>query len=132
MLLIRCPYCGYREETEFSYHGQAHIVRPLNPESLSDEEWGDYVFFRDNPRGPHVERWMHAAGCRQFFNMERDTQTGEIHRVYLPGAGDATNDTSPDSNVVDTPPMTEEKTTPQADRQSIKGESPTPAEEGAD
>ena len=47
MLQIYCPHCREnREEEEFSYSGEAHIVRPLNPEALSDEEWGDYLFFQ--------------------------------------------------------------------------------------
>ena len=50
MLLIHCPHCREdREEEEFSYGGEAHIVRPLEPEALSDQEWGDYLFFRNNP-----------------------------------------------------------------------------------
>ncbi|NNM62319.1 MAG: sarcosine oxidase subunit delta, partial [Steroidobacteraceae bacterium] len=28
MLLIPCPYCGKRPEIEFTYGGQAHLVRP--------------------------------------------------------------------------------------------------------
>ena len=39
MLLIPCPYCGPREETEFSYGGEAHIERPNEPDALSDTEW---------------------------------------------------------------------------------------------
>ena len=46
MLLIYCPHCcEYRDEEEFSYSGEAHISRPTKPESMSDEEWGDYLFF---------------------------------------------------------------------------------------
>ena len=38
MLLIHCPHCQEdREEEEFSYGGEAHIVRPLEPEALNDE-----------------------------------------------------------------------------------------------
>ena len=37
MLLISCPYCGERPEIEFSYGGQAHLVRPPRPAELSDE-----------------------------------------------------------------------------------------------
>ena len=50
MLLIDCPYCGTRDQSEFSYGGEAHIVRPLKPDSLSDEEWADYLFMRTNPK----------------------------------------------------------------------------------
>ena len=36
MLLIDCPWCGERAETEFSYGGEAGIVRPKEPDALSD------------------------------------------------------------------------------------------------
>ena len=72
MLSIDCPWCGAREQTEFAYGGEAHIVRPPNSESLSDGEWGDYVFHRANPRGAHFERWNHAFGCRRWFHLARD------------------------------------------------------------
>jgi len=28
MLLIPCPYCGARDETEFTYGGPSHVTRP--------------------------------------------------------------------------------------------------------
>lgn len=87
MLLIECPWCGAREQTEFSYHGEAHIVRPESPDTLSDAEWAAYLFMRNNPKGVHYERWMHAFGCRRFFNMARHTITGEIYGTY-PMGGD--------------------------------------------
>lgn len=86
MLLINCPHCGERAQTEFAYYGEAHIVRPQTPENLSDAEWADYVFLRTNPKGVHYERWMHAHGCRRFFNMMRDTVSGEIFATYQIGA----------------------------------------------
>ena len=48
MFIINCPFCGERDQTEFVCHGEAHIARPENPEDISDEEWGDYLFFRIN------------------------------------------------------------------------------------
>lgn len=78
MLLIKCPWCGERAETEFSYGGEAGITRPLKPDELSDEEWADYVFNRKNPKGAHKELWNHAQGCRRWFEAERDTVTYEI------------------------------------------------------
>jgi heterotetrameric sarcosine oxidase delta subunit len=41
MLIIPCPWCGPREQTEFAYGGEAHIVRPKDPDALSDEQWSD-------------------------------------------------------------------------------------------
>ena len=35
MLLIACPHCGNRPETEFRCGGQAHIARPADPA----EQW---------------------------------------------------------------------------------------------
>jgi len=85
MLVVTCPWCGEREVTEFSYGGEAHIARPENPEQLSDEEWGDYVFFRKNPRGIHYERWVHTHGCRRWFNAVRNTVTDQFLGSYEPG-----------------------------------------------
>lgn len=85
MLIVTCPWCGEREVTEFSYGGEAHITRPTDPEQLSDEQWGDYVFFRKNTRGVHYERWVHAHGCRRWFNAVRDTVTDEFFGSYKPG-----------------------------------------------
>ncbi|WP_104202439.1 sarcosine oxidase subunit delta [Billgrantia saliphila] len=86
MFHIYCPYCEeLREEEEFHPKGQAHIARPADPEACSDEEWGDYLFFRDNPRGIHHELWVHAVGCRKFFNITRHTVTYEILETYKMG-----------------------------------------------
>ena len=73
MLLISCPNCGPRDETEFHYGGQAHVPYPENPAELTDREWAEYLFYRDNTKGAFAERWLHSTGCRQWFNMLRDT-----------------------------------------------------------
>ena len=85
MFLIDCPYCGPRDQSEFSCGGEAHIVRPRMPSSLSDDEWADYVFMRKNPKGLQYERWVHSHGCRRWFNVARDTLTYKIHAVYKIG-----------------------------------------------
>lgn len=85
MLLIECPWCGPREESEFTYGGEAHIIRPKAPEELSDAEWADYLFMRKNKRGDHLEQWSHSSGCRRWFNVQRDTVTYEIMAVYKVG-----------------------------------------------
>jgi heterotetrameric sarcosine oxidase delta subunit len=85
MLLIPCPWCGPRDESEFTYGGEAHIARPQNPDALSDAEWADYLFMRANPKGTHRERWFHAHGCRRWFNVERDTVTHKIAGSYKIG-----------------------------------------------
>lgn len=82
MLQIPCPWCGPRNEIEFSYGGQAHIARPPDPDALSDEAWGHYLFFRDNIKGVQAERWVHAHGCGRWFNALRDTVSYRIRVTY--------------------------------------------------
>ena len=85
MLLISCPYCGSRPEIEFTYGGEAHIARPADPASVSDEAWADFLFMRSSPKGPHAERWRHSHGCGRFFNAVRDTVSDRFLAVYRIG-----------------------------------------------
>ena len=80
MLLIRCPWCGPRDETEFRYGGEAQVARPADPQALDAAAWAGYVFMRNNPKGWFRERWVHASGCRRWFDIERHTLTHEIKR----------------------------------------------------
>lgn len=84
MLLISCPHCGPRNETEFTYGGQAGVAYPAESDALTDAGWVEYLFLRDNPKGRWRERWVHAAGCRRWFDLERDTLTNEIHAADAP------------------------------------------------
>jgi sarcosine oxidase subunit delta len=84
MLLITCPWCGAREESEFAPGGEAHIQR-ADTQTASDRDWAEYMYYRTNPKGLHVERWLHALGCRRWFNVARDTVTHEIRAVYKMG-----------------------------------------------
>jgi sarcosine oxidase subunit delta len=85
MLLIDCPYCGPRNETEFRYGGESHIARPGPAPEVSDAAWADYMFNRTNTKGPHRERWCHVHGCGQWFNVARDTVTHAVLAVYRMG-----------------------------------------------
>ncbi|WP_027946011.1 sarcosine oxidase subunit delta [Amycolatopsis taiwanensis] len=85
MQLIHCPWCGPREEIEFRYGGQAHVSYPDQPAELSDQDWAEFVFYRDNPNGPFPERWSHSAGCRRWFNAVRDTRTYRFLATYKIG-----------------------------------------------
>ena len=86
MLIIPCPHFGPRDAIEFVCGGEAHIARPLAENNISDAEFADYLFIRDNPKGVFLERWRHSAGCRRWFNLARDTVTHEIIEVYLMGS----------------------------------------------
>ncbi|TVQ34867.1 MAG: sarcosine oxidase subunit delta family protein [Geminicoccaceae bacterium] len=81
MLLIHCPWCGERPESEFRSGGEAHIRRP-DPANAGDAAWADYLYYRTNPKGAHVERWVHTQGCGRWFNAERDTVSDQFQRVY--------------------------------------------------
>ncbi|MEJ0040281.1 MAG: sarcosine oxidase subunit delta [Gammaproteobacteria bacterium] len=93
MLRIPCPHCGVRDEPEFVFGGPSHVERPAF--GVSDLEWTDYLFGRENPKGVHFERWLHEFGCGRWFNVARDTVTHEILATYrmgepkpaLPGPG---------------------------------------------
>ncbi|MFO1401819.1 MAG: sarcosine oxidase subunit delta [Steroidobacteraceae bacterium] len=80
MLRIPCPWCGPRDEIEFQWGGQAHIARPSG--QPDDAQWAGYLHVRANPQGPHRERWLHVHGCRQWFNLVRDTRTHAILATY--------------------------------------------------
>jgi methylglutamate dehydrogenase subunit B len=77
---IPCPYCGARDVQEFSYLGDA---KPRRPDGLAATEAAmfDYVYLRDNPRGPHEEFWYHGAGCHAWLVVRRDTLTHRIESV---------------------------------------------------
>jgi sarcosine oxidase, subunit delta len=80
MMQINCPWCGVRDELEFVCGGTTQIKRP--DAACGDQEWGEYLFLRENPQGLHRERWRHAFGCGQWFNVDRHTVTHEIVAVY--------------------------------------------------
>jgi heterotetrameric sarcosine oxidase delta subunit len=84
MLLINCPWCGPRDETEFHYGSEAHIGYPEKPEELTDKQWAEYIFYRNNPKGWFAERWVHNVGCRRWFNIWRNTVNHEFGPSYKP------------------------------------------------
>ncbi len=53
------------------------------PDETNADVWFDFVFLRDNPRGPHREYWHHVQGCRQWLVVERDTLTHKIGGAVL-------------------------------------------------
>lgn len=85
MLLISCPWCGPRNDVEFTPGGEAYIARPDRPAAVSDAAWGEYQYFRSNVKGVQTERWFHAYGCRRWFHAVRDTVTHEVRATYAMG-----------------------------------------------
>ena len=78
MLEIKCPYCGNRSQNEFAYGGDATVKRPELNTEISDQDWDNFVYYRKNPRGKHLELWHHISGCRQWFKVLRNTATHDI------------------------------------------------------
>ena len=85
MLQIPCPFCGPRNESEFSYGGPVRRDRP-NPQTTTDEDWVEYLTVVPNPLGPVRERWWHVKGCGTWLTIWRDTLTHDI----VEGPRDAT------------------------------------------
>lgn len=77
---IRCVYCGERGNEEFTYLGDATLVRPSGGGDQV-QRWHDYVHLRDNPAGAHRELWQHVGGCRSWLVVTRNVSTHEIIAV---------------------------------------------------
>ena len=78
---IPCPHCGARGHDEFVYRGDA-TPRGPDPAAPDAERAFDYVYLRDNPRGPAPRALVsRAAAAAHWLVVERDTRTHEIGRV---------------------------------------------------
>ena len=68
---LDCPNCGRRPIEEFTFGGE----RPTVPDRITDplERDVDYAWMHDNLSGLTTERWFHAAGCRRWLTVRRNT-----------------------------------------------------------
>ena len=71
-----CPWCGPRDQSEFTYGREVAPIPSLD--TSTPAEWFSYVYERENPAGPHAEWWQHNHGCRQWLVIVRDTVTHEV------------------------------------------------------
>ena len=78
MQQFTCPFCGPRDQSEFTYGRE---VAPIPALDASRDDWQRYVFDRDNPCGAHQEWWHHNLGCRQWLVIVRDTLTHAVLEV---------------------------------------------------
>ena len=78
-MLIPCPHCGTRPVEEFTFLGDASVTRPTTNDPSSMEQWFDYVYLRNNPRGRFEEFAHHSGGCRAWLVVTRNTETHEVH-----------------------------------------------------
>ena len=81
---IACPFCGPRENGEFTYLGDAKPQRPAL--EAGEEAYYEYVYLRDNVAGEMDEFWYHGGGCRSWLKVRRNSVTHEISSVE-PAAG---------------------------------------------
>jgi sarcosine oxidase subunit delta len=81
MLSIACPWCGPRDEIEFTHGGEGGRARPQDAGALDDEAWAQFLFMRRNEKGVRRERWRHAHGCGRWLAVERDTVTHQVLSV---------------------------------------------------
>lgn len=75
---LKCPYCGERDRSEFTYLGDATVKRPDPAAPDADGQFFEYAYLRENPAGPHSELWYHGAGCGSWLKVRRDTRSHEI------------------------------------------------------
>ena len=81
MLIIDCPFCGSRDEREFTHGGPDFGPRPDNAGDFNDDDWVKQLIVPDNPLGSVSEWWWHERGCGSWMLVVRDTKTHEILSV---------------------------------------------------
>ena len=81
MLVIHCPFCGPRNESEFSYGGPARRRAPRIPTWSAMPRWVDWLTVPENRMGQVPERWCHLRGCGSWLTLSRHTVTHEIAEV---------------------------------------------------
>lgn len=82
---LPCPFCGERDQAEFTYEGDAGARRP--PLDAPAEAWVEAVYLRDQPRGWAEELWRHAHGCGCFLVIRRNNVTHELAGARLAHPG---------------------------------------------
>jgi sarcosine oxidase subunit delta len=78
MLLIDCPHCGARAQSEFAYDRTLDAVVTL---AMAPDDAVRTLYTRANPRGWSDELWQHRFGCRQWLVIRRHTVTHAIDAV---------------------------------------------------
>ena len=79
MHTLDCPRCGRRPLDEFTFGGE----RRPTADWLTDPDDRDFddVWVFENPAGIASERWFHAAGCRRWLTVRRDTSVYRVLEV---------------------------------------------------
>ena len=64
MLILPCPFCGQRDESEFVNAGPTKPSRP--DANVSDAEWVDWLTVPENPIGYVEEKMVARKGLWQM------------------------------------------------------------------
>ena len=69
MLLIPCPHCGERDESEFDYGGRALALPALD---ATTREWHQALHLGNDSEDCADEYWYHSAGCERWIRLRRN------------------------------------------------------------
>lgn len=75
MLLIPCPHCGDRDESEFNYGGRTLDFPAL---TATTREWHQAVHLSPDNAEWADECWYHYAGCERWIRLRRNLSTHEF------------------------------------------------------
>ena len=75
---LPCPFCGDRDVMEFVCRGEVREDRPGPEADRARAAMIAHVYDRENAAGRVREHWYHAAGCRRWLVVERDTRSHEV------------------------------------------------------
>jgi heterotetrameric sarcosine oxidase delta subunit len=79
--LVRCPICGNRSVYEFRFGGE---VKQRPAPDAPEDEWVQYRYMKTNQAGLQKEWWYHRAGCREWFQVLRNTLTNQVQDSFFP------------------------------------------------
>jgi len=88
---LPCPFCGERDQAEFVCKGAALPARPDPAGAGAASAFYDHLYPRDNPAGILIEDWYHAAGCRRWLRVRRNTRDHAVLDVAFAQGPDARN-----------------------------------------
>ncbi|MCP4433847.1 MAG: sarcosine oxidase subunit delta [Gammaproteobacteria bacterium] len=84
MLLVPCPHCGDRDESEFDYGGRA-IDSPALQADLT--QWHEAIHLPDSIESNVTEIWFHTAGCECWIKLQRNIHTHEFQNPVISNKG---------------------------------------------
>jgi heterotetrameric sarcosine oxidase delta subunit len=82
MMLLTCPHCGPRAQSEFVFERTVDSVVYLD---AAPNDAMATLFTRTNPRGEDDEIWRHTYGCRAWMVVTRHRVTHAISAVRAVG-----------------------------------------------